>query len=169
MNFNEIQELINLVNKSNLTDFKLKDKDFEIQIRTKKYYKGARQQLMSSPQVVHMSQSPLQESYQKQPDNSNAKPEVNINQSVESDSSKSKNIFEIKSPIVGTFYRSPGADKPPFTKVGDPVKQGDVVCIIEAMKLFNEIESDITGTIVKVLVEDASPVEYDQVLFLVEI
>ena len=70
---------------------------------------------------------------------------------------------------MGTFYRSSGPDKPVFTKVGDQVKQGDVVCIIEAMKLFNEIESDISGTIVKVLVEDASPVEYDQVLFLVEI
>ena len=101
--------------------------------------------------------------------NNNAKTEVTANPLVEGDSSKSKNIVEIKSPIVGTFYRSPSADKPAFTKVGDPVKQGDVVCIIEAMKLFNEIESDIVGTIVKVLVEDASPVEYDQVLFLVEI
>jgi len=78
------------------------------------------------------------------------------------------NLLEIKSPIVGTFYRSSSPDKPAFTKVGDTVATGDVVCIVEAMKLFNEIESEISGKIVKVMCEDASPVEYDQVLFLVD-
>ncbi|MBC7885598.1 MAG: acetyl-CoA carboxylase biotin carboxyl carrier protein [Saprospiraceae bacterium] len=161
MDFNEIQELIKLVNKSNLTDFKLKDKDFEIQIRTKKYYKGAQQtvathhQPLPATSVTPVSHTPHAEPLQMT--------------TPAQDAPKGKNIVEIKSPIVGTFYRSPGPDKPVFTKVGDPVKQGDVVCIIEAMKLFNEIESDITGTIVKVLVEDASPVEYDQVLYLVEV
>ncbi|MBK8502824.1 MAG: acetyl-CoA carboxylase biotin carboxyl carrier protein [Saprospiraceae bacterium] len=76
--------------------------------------------------------------------------------------------LEIRSPMVGTFYRSSSPDKPPYIKVGDQIQQGSVVCIIEAMKLFNEIESEITGRIAKVIVEDASPVEYDQVLFLVE-
>ena len=79
-----------------------------------------------------------------------------------------KNITTIKSPIVGTFYRSPSPDKGAYVKVGDVVEQGEVVCIIEAMKLFNEIESEVSGKIVKVLIEDAQPVEYDQPLFLVD-
>ena len=165
MNFNEIQELIKLVNKSNLTDFKLKDKDFEIQIRTKKYYKGAQQAIMSSPQSYTVS-APAPVAQQAP---AASTPASTAAPTPAEEPTKGKNILEIKSPIVGTFYRSPGPDKPVFTKVGDAVKQGDVVCIIEAMKLFNEIESDVTGTIVKVLVEDASPVEYDQVLFLVEV
>lgn len=165
MNFNEIQELIKLVNKSNLTDFKLKDKDFEIQIRTKKYYRGSQQTIVTAPQSYTVS-APVQVGSQA-PATSTSAPETATAPAHEA--SKGKNILEIKSPIVGTFYRSAGPDKPVFTKVGDTVKQGDVVCIIEAMKLFNEIESDVTGTIVKVLVEDASPVEYDQVLFLVEV
>ena len=166
MNFNEIQELIKLVNKSNLTEFKLKDKDFEVLIRTEKYHKGAQQTIVSGPQMMPAFQQPsaaaaaVNQSVQKADESAGSSvPEA----------PKGKNVVEIKSPIVGTFYRSSGPDKPVFTKVGDQVKQGDVVCIIEAMKLFNEIESDISGTIVKVLVEDASPVEYDQVLFLVEI
>jgi acetyl-CoA carboxylase biotin carboxyl carrier protein len=80
----------------------------------------------------------------------------------------SPDYLEIRSPMVGTFYRSSSPEKPPYIKVGDSIQQGSVVCIIEAMKLFNEIESEITGRIVKVAVEDATPVEYDQVLFLVE-
>ena len=79
-----------------------------------------------------------------------------------------KKLLEIRSPMVGTFYRSSGPDKGPYVKIGDQVSSGNPVCIIEAMKLFNEIESEISGTIVKIMVEDASPVEYDQVLFLVE-
>jgi acetyl-CoA carboxylase biotin carboxyl carrier protein len=77
-------------------------------------------------------------------------------------------LVEIKSPMIGTFYRSPGPDKPSFVEVGSTIKAGDKVCIIEAMKLFNEIESEISGTIVKVLVNDSSPIEFDQPLFLVE-
>jgi len=80
----------------------------------------------------------------------------------------SANLLEIRSPIVGTFYRSPSPDKPPYVKVGDSVAAGDVVCIVEAMKLFNEIESEVSGKIVKVLIEEAKPVEYDQVLYLVD-
>jgi acetyl-CoA carboxylase biotin carboxyl carrier protein len=166
MNFNEIQELIKLVNKSNLTEFKLKDKDFEVLIRTEKYHKGSQQTIVSGTHMMPAFQqpapapAPVTQSVQKADDSAaSSAPEA----------PKGKNVVEIKSPIVGTFYRSSGPDKPVFAKVGDQVKQGDVVCIIEAMKLFNEIESDISGTIVKVLVEDASPVEYDQVLFLVEI
>jgi acetyl-CoA carboxylase biotin carboxyl carrier protein len=79
-----------------------------------------------------------------------------------------KNLLTIKSPMIGTFYRKPSPDKEPFVKVGDKVGKGQVVCVIEAMKLFNEIESEVSGTIVKILVDDMSPVEYDQPLFLVE-
>ena len=81
---------------------------------------------------------------------------------------KASNLIQIKSPMIGTFYRTPNPDSPAFVSVGDKVKPGDTVCIIEAMKLFNEIESEVTGTIVEILVENASPVEYDQPLFLVD-
>jgi acetyl-CoA carboxylase biotin carboxyl carrier protein len=169
MDFNEIQELIRLVNKSNLTDFSLKDKDFEIKIRTKKYYKGASNHVVAPPQMVAMPQAISQPVAAPSVAPATQGSDENAAPAKASEASSGKNIIEIKSPIVGTFYRSAGSDKPLFTKVGDQVNQGDVVCIIEAMKLFNEIESEITGTIVKVLVEDASPVEYDQVLFLVEV
>ncbi len=167
MNFNEIQELIKLINKSNLTEFKLKDKDFEVLIRTDKYQKGSGQTYISAPPAT-MSVMPQQQAVIA-PSSAPTAAATKSDEQPAAETSKGKKIVEIKSPIVGTFYRASGPDKPVFTKVGDQVKQGDVVCIIEAMKLFNEIESDATGTIVKVLVEDASPVEYDQVLFLVEV
>jgi len=154
MNFNEIQELIRMVNKSNLTEFKLKDKDFEVVIRTKQYTKGG--EVVLAPSAPVAVPAPVAAPAPPQ-NNDTVAPATG------------KRLVEIKSPIVGTFYRSPGPDKPVFVKVGDSVSAGSVVCIIEAMKLFNEIESDVTGTIVKVVVEDASPVEYDQVLFLVEV
>lgn len=166
MNFNDVQELIKLINKSNLTEFKLKDKDFEVLIRTDKYQKSNGQTFITAPQP--MAAVPQAQAMAPVSSVPAVSPKSEDMPAPSSDAPKGKNLVEIKSPIVGTFYRSSGPDKPAFTKVGDQVKQGDVVCIIEAMKLFNEIESDVTGTIVKVLVEDASPVEYDQVLFLVE-
>ncbi len=167
MDFNEIQELIKLVNKSNLTEFKLKDKDFEIQIRTKQHQKGSDIQYVSAPQMmspVSMPAAPVTPAVSA-PSSAPAGQEVEKAPTPAS----GKKTVEIKSPIVGTFYRSSGPDKPAFVKVGDAITAGNPVCIIEAMKLFNEIESEVSGTIVKVLVEDASPVEYDQVLFLVEV
>jgi len=167
MDFNEIQELIKLVNKSNLTEFKLKDKDFEIQIRTKQHQKTSEIQYVSAAPVVSPVQMPMAAPVATAPAS------VPVASAKEADkpaaSSSGKRTVEIKSPIVGTFYRSPGPDKPAFVKVGDVITPGNIVCIIEAMKLFNEIESDVAGTIVKILVEDATPVEYDQVLFLVEV
>jgi acetyl-CoA carboxylase biotin carboxyl carrier protein len=167
MDFNEIQELIKLVNKSNLTEFKLKDKDFEIQIRTKQHQKGSDIQYVSAPQMmspVSMPVAPVAPAV-------SAPASAPAGQEAEKAPAPAsgKKTVEIKSPIVGTFYRSPGPDKPAFVKVGDSITAGNPVCIIEAMKLFNEIESEVSGTIVKVLVEDATPVEYDQVLFLVEV
>lgn len=158
MNFHELQELIKLISKSNLTEFKFKDKDVEVQVKTDKYQKNSIQTVVSAPQSVQM---PVVPSVTTPTLPTEATPQTK-------EAPEGKSLIEIKSPIVGTFYRSSTPDKPPFIKVGDTVKHGDVVCIIEAMKLFNEIESEVTGTVVKVLVEDASPVEYDQVLFLIE-
>ncbi|MFN7119304.1 MAG: acetyl-CoA carboxylase biotin carboxyl carrier protein [Saprospiraceae bacterium] len=171
MNFKEIQELIRLVSKSDLAEFKMKDGEFELSIRTKFY--NARQSgapfiappMMSAPMVApapEVSTTPASV-VEPAPAASPAPPSDNAPK-VEA----GKKYLEIKSPMVGTFYRSPSPDKGAYVKVGDPVKAGDVVCIVEAMKLFNEIESDVSGTIVKVMVDDAQPVEYDQVLFLVE-
>ncbi|MCC6815788.1 MAG: acetyl-CoA carboxylase biotin carboxyl carrier protein [Saprospiraceae bacterium] len=160
MNFKEIQELIRMVSKSDLTVFKLKDKDFELTIKTNK--NGAPVVQHSIAPVI----SPVQAAYPTPVIQAvAASPTAKIENG---DSPTNKNYLEIKSPMVGTFYRAPGPDKPPLIKVGDQIDLGSKVCIIEAMKLFNEIESEIKGTIVKVMVEDSTPVEYDQVLFLVE-
>jgi acetyl-CoA carboxylase biotin carboxyl carrier protein len=170
MNFNEIQEIIKLLNKSNLSEFKMKDKDFEIHIRTDKYAKYSGQSVISVPPVISAPAIPVTTSAPvHSPSSTDKVASSSDKEQQDSAPASGKKTVEIKSPIVGTFYRSAGPDKPVFVKVGDSVSKGDVVCIIEAMKLFNEIESDATGTIVKVLVEDASPVEYDQVLFLVEV
>lgn len=164
MNFKEIQELIRLVSKSDLSVFKMKEGDFELTIKT-----GKEVNTNSSISAPYIQVAPALPT--------NVPPtKVVINheeqRAPKMDSSEGeeigKKLLEIKSPMVGTFYRASGPDKPQFVKVGDPVEAGTTVCIIEAMKLFNEIESEVKGKIVKVMVEDASPVEYDQVLFLVE-
>jgi len=162
MTFKEIQELIRMVGKSNLTEVKLKKKDFEISIRTKKYRKSVNQQVVSAPSVMPMQQAPM---VQQAPAKASAAPAPVV---AETKAEPAANLLEIKSPMVGTFYRSSSPDKPAFIKVGDNVNEGSVVCIVEAMKLFNEIESEVSGKVVKVCIEDATPVEYDQVLFLVD-
>lgn len=167
MNFKEIQELIRLVNKTDLTELKVKDGEFEIAIRTKKFHKqDGTQYFAQAPQVVSMP-SP-QAVAPAAPAPAVAQSAASAAHDAATTSSSAKNLLEVKSPIVGTFYRSSSPDKPPFIKVGDTISAGDVVCIVEAMKLFNDIESEVSGTVVKVCIEDASPVEYDQVLFLVE-
>lgn len=158
MTFKEIKELVELISASDLREFRLRDKEFSIKIRTDKD---------TGPPVV--SASPLTLESVPQPAQA-APPSPPVSQpSAEETSTEEKTQFiEIKSPMVGTFYRSPSPDKPAYIQVGDTIKTGSVVCIIEAMKLFNEIESEVAGKIVKVVAEDASPVEYDQVLFLVD-
>ncbi|MEO0043144.1 MAG: acetyl-CoA carboxylase biotin carboxyl carrier protein [Bacteroidota bacterium] len=167
MTFKEIQELIAIINKSNLAEFKLEQGDLKIVIRTSKYVKGGKTQFVQAqpmmsaaapalPSVEALSLAPAAVSAKAK---SEAVPEASVS---------AKNFLEIKSPIVGTFYRASSVDKPPYVKLGDTVQKGSVVCIVEAMKLFNEIESEIKGKIVKICVNDASPVEYDQVLFLVD-
>lgn len=167
MNFKEIKELLALVNKSKITEFKLKEKDFSISIRTKRYTKNSKI-AMSMPQglpVMPQSFAPPAAPVSAKPAQVDAPVKgSDSNESVD----ENANLIEVKSPIVGTFYRSPSPDNPPFVSVGDIINVGDVICIVEAMKLFNEIESEVSGKVVKVIVEDASPVEYDQVLFLVD-
>ena len=165
MTFKEIQELIKLVGKSNLTEFKMKNGDFEVAIRTKKYGRYKEKYISSNqPSMIPVPSNPITGAAPV-----NVPAPASSSSSDEGESSEdTSGYLEIKSPMVGTFYRSPSPDKPVYVKVGDDVDEGTVVCIIEAMKLFNEIESEVGGKIVKVMVEDASPVEYDQVLYLVD-
>lgn len=167
MTVKEITELVKLVAKSNLTEFKVKDGEFEISIRTDKYSKTRTTQVLSPPQqMLPMATAPAmpQPAAPAAPEPAAAPAPKPAAKKAE-DTSK---YLEILSPIVGTFYRSPAPDKPPYLKIGDEVAVGDTVCIVEAMKLFNEIESEVAGKVVKVLVEEAQPVEYNQVLFLVD-
>ena len=160
MDFKQIQDLIKLINKSNIGEVSIEEKEFKITIKQKK------------DQVITYTQ-PQMVAPQYQPSLPASLPAAAITadhgESSAPASAKADNTVTIKSPMIGTFYRKPSPDKPLFVEVGDEVSPGKVVCIIEAMKLFNEIESEISGKIIKVLVEDASPVEYDQPLFLVEI
>ncbi len=173
MDFKEIQELIKLINKSNLTEFKMEKGDFKVSIRTKKFGKMMSQNILQAqPQMIPVQAAPAQQPAATPPSGSTANgPESKVSKNQDSSepaSGGNENYIAVKSPIVGTFYRSASPDKPPYIKVGDSIGVGDVVCIVEAMKLFNEIESEVSGKVVKVMVEDATPVEYDQVLFLVD-
>jgi acetyl-CoA carboxylase biotin carboxyl carrier protein len=168
MTYKEITDLIKLVNKTDLAEVKLEDGDFKLSIRSKDFRSKGSAFEMPGPPINYSpisamppaSASPVPET--KATGTSSQAPEG------EKENAGSSELIEIKSPIVGTFYRSSSPEKPAYAKVGDSVEVGDIVCIVEAMKLFNEIESEVSGTIVKVVVEDASPVEYDQVLFLVD-
>lgn len=165
MNFKEIQELIRIVSKSDLAEFKMKEADFEISIKTGKSAKAQAPVSAIAPPapLSHIHVNPfMQKSSHEEAD------QIATRNAEFSAAENDKKLLEIKSPMVGTFYRASGPEKPQFVKIGDRIESGATVCIIEAMKLFNEIESEVKGTIVKVMVEDASPVEYDQVLFLVE-
>jgi len=166
MDYKEIQNLIKLINNSNLAEFKMKDGDFRLTIRTKEYQKFINAPAQAAAPVV-VSPPPVAVQQEPQVQNTAAAPAQAAPEKSEAKEVK-KELLEIKSPIVGTFYRASGPDKEPYVKIGDNIDVGTVVCIVEAMKLFNEIESEVKGKIVDVLVEDATPVEYDQVLFLVD-
>ncbi|MBK7409461.1 MAG: acetyl-CoA carboxylase biotin carboxyl carrier protein [Saprospirales bacterium] len=171
MNFKEIQEIIKLIQKSNLTEFKLKDGEFELSIRTEKYQSGKTTQFVapSTQPMLHMQPAAAPVSTPAQAASPASSPAKEPQATLASESSDdSSEYLPVRSPMVGTFYRSPSPDKGPYIKVGDVIEKGDVVCIVEAMKLFNEIESEHGGRIVKVMIEDAQPVEYDQVLFLID-
>lgn len=179
MTFKEIQELVKLISRSNLAEFKMKNGEFEISVRTDKYGKNREQQAglpvpAPTQQAPIIQMPPVQQPYAAPPPAPAPAPQPQPEPEPVAEAPQAEKAgdggkyVEIRSPIVGTFYRSPSPEKPPYIKVGDVIEEGQVVCIVEAMKLFNEIESEIGGKIVKVLVEDAQPVEYDQVLFLVE-
>jgi acetyl-CoA carboxylase biotin carboxyl carrier protein len=167
MSIKELQELIKLINRYKLAEFNMKDGDFEIFIRSDQDpIEGPIQQVVQMPQPAFM-QAPAAMPAAPAAAAATA-PAADAAAPASSAGPDESKLVAVKSPMVGTFYRSSSPDKPAFVKVGDSINKGDVVCIIEAMKLFNEIESEVSGTIVKVLVEDAQPVEYDQVLFMVD-
>lgn len=174
MNYKEIQELLRLITKLELSEFKMKDGEFELTVRTKDYSKVHTTQITQLPAPMISAQPSLSAATFTPPAPTTTTPPPTQPDTVEQQlpttapAENATNYLPIKSPIVGTFYRSPSPDKPAYVKVGDRIEKGSVVCIVEAMKLFNEIESEVTGKVVKVLVEDAQPVEYDQVLFLVD-
>ena len=154
MELKEIQDLIKFVAKSGVSEVELESKGFKIVIKTPTAHEYV---AVQQPTVIHAPVAlPVSAPVAAAPAAPPSAPPV------------ASNLITIKSPMIGTFYRSAGPDKPLFVNVGDEIKTGKALCIIEAMKLFNEIESEVSGTIVKVLVDDASPVEYDQPLFLVE-
>ncbi|WP_332032540.1 acetyl-CoA carboxylase biotin carboxyl carrier protein [Kaistella sp.] len=159
MDIKDIQNLIKFVSKAEVSEVKYKTKDFEITIKTP--LGGSEVSYMQQPAVYHTAPQ------QAAPAAAQASAPVANTPAADVVSDDSK-FVTIKSPMIGTFYRKPSPDKDVFVNVGDEVSNGKVVCVIEAMKLFNQIESEVSGKIVKILVDDASPVEYDQPLFLVD-
>jgi acetyl-CoA carboxylase biotin carboxyl carrier protein len=162
MDFKQIQELIRMVNKSNIGEVTIEEKGFKLTIKQKQ--ENIQQVVSAAPMMAAPAYAPAP---------AVAAAAAPAAASASADKAKpaeaaNANLITIKSPMIGTFYRSSAPGKPVFVNVGDDVDAGKVVCIIEAMKLFNEIESEVKGKIVKILVEDSSPVEYDQPLFLVE-
>lgn len=157
MDFKQIQELIKMVNKSNIGELTVEQKDFRVTIKQKEEH---------ITQVV--SASPVQAAPVQMAAPQPAALQPAAAEKPKATEATGSNLVTIKSPMIGTFYRKSSPDKPNLAEVGSDINTGQVVCIIEAMKLFNEIESEVKGRIVKVLVDDASPVEYDQPLFLVE-
>ena len=164
MDIKEIQSLIKFVAKSGASEVKLETDEIKITIRTGAL--NTQPESTTYVQQIPVSAAPAAPSLAPAPvSGAEASAEASADASGKEEDSK---YITIKSPIIGTFYRKPSPDKPPFVEVGANISQGDVLCVIEAMKLFNDIESEVSGKIVKVLVEDSSPVEFDQPLFLVD-
>ena len=160
MNFKQIQQLIKFVSKTDVNEVTIENKDFKINIKGKSFNDD------TPPKVVKQSVTPVQP--QQTTVQSNPVPVVNLDSQPVIQPETPSNLVTIKSPIIGTFYRKPSPDKDNFVNVGDEISEGQPLCVIEAMKLFNEIESDISGKIVKILVDDATPVEFDQPLFVID-
>ena len=159
MDIKEIQNLIKFVSKSGVEEVKIEREDFKITIKTKK----------NTPQQIVVEELPTKINTPTQvtvPDSQENAQEKDLD--IEVPNIVDSNHVIVKSPIIGTFYRKPSPDKPSFVDVGQNIGVGDVLCVIEAMKLFNEIESEVSGKIIKILVDDKSPVEFDQPLFVID-
>lgn len=167
MELKQIQDLIKFVAKSGVEEVEMEKGNFKITIRTKTKNESEGTQQIIYTQPAGMVQPPVMQAPSPAPAAAPATEASTPAPSADKGSNENSGLH-IKAPMIGTFYRSSGPDKEPFVKVGDRVEAGQVVCIIEAMKLFNEIESEVSGTITKVLVDDTNPVEYDQPLFVVE-
>ena len=162
MDLKSIKDLIKYVAKSGTSEVSLEMDDVKITIKNEKAERENQTVIQHMPMQQPMAQNPMPMQAPQQPQEQPATPEAQGAEQTDD------NYVTIKSPIIGTFYRKPSPDKPAFVEVGSQINEGDVLCTIEAMKLFNEIESEVAGKIVKVLVDDASPVEFDQPLFLVD-
>ena len=170
MKFEQIKELIKMLQETNISEFKYETSELNLSIRTKDFHKV--KEVMVQPTMYQGStmMSPQVQAPQNTAPASNEQPVVEVKTEAPKEEAPKAEVkyIEIKSPMVGTFYRSSSPDKPAYIKVGDSINPESVVCLIEAMKLFNDVKAEVSGRIVKVMVEDASPVEYEQVLFLVE-
>ena len=158
MKAKELRELIDFISNTGLEEVNIETEEFKVKVKRSPDTVAVAAPAVAAPAPIATAPSPVPTAPAAAP----ATPEDKLA------AAASSNLIEIKSPMIGTFYRTPNPDSPSFVNVGDKVKPGDTVCIVEAMKLFNEIESEISGTIVEVLVDNASPVEYDQPLFLVD-
>jgi len=161
MQTTEIRDLIDFIAKSGLNEVNIETKELKLHVKREpdqKIFKSS--PVSAAPATVALP--PPQALHEQHI------PQASVAAPSKSQTESGKKTLEIKSPMIGTFYRSSGPETPPFVNVGDKITKGQTVCIIEAMKLFNEIESEFSGTVVKVMVENANPVEYDQVLFVVE-
>jgi acetyl-CoA carboxylase biotin carboxyl carrier protein len=156
MKAKEIQELIDFISNSGLAEVKIETDEFKLSIKKHADVSSAKTEYIQAPNPpAAATPSPTPIAAPSNPEPTPVKEEA-------------KKYIEIKSPMIGTFYRTPNPDSDPFINVGDSIKAGQTVCVIEAMKLFNEIESEISGKVVKILVDNSSPVEYDQPLFLID-
>lgn len=167
MDIKQIQELVRTVNKSEINELSIEQKDFKITIKKSGNKGEAATQIITGVPIPQQILPPVAYPAAAQPAQQPSQPQA-APADQNAPAKKTDNTVTIKSPMIGTFYRQAGPDKPLLASVGDVIEKGQVVCVIEAMKLFNEIESEVSGKIVQVLVEDASPVEFDQPLFLVE-
>lgn len=165
MTINEIQDLIKFIAKAGVTEVEIEKQDFKITIKSPLPKRKGEIAQAEAVMQVPLSMTPVIQAPQTVPAPLAAAPVV---AEAKAENKDSENYITVKSPMIGTFYRRASPDKDTFVEVGQSIKVGDVLCVIEAMKLFNEIESEMTGKIVKILVDDNSPVEYDQPLFLVD-
>lgn len=173
MKIQEIQDLIKLVSRTGVTEVEIEQKDFKLSIKSEGKKKSSKlgegeTTVIQAQLPIGISQMPtLQMPVQAAPILA-AAPGNSVETETKTETAVDSNYVTIKSPMIGTFYRSSAPDQDPYLNIGDSIKPGKVICIVEAMKLFNEIEAEISGTIVKVLADDSSPVEFDQPLFLVD-